>query len=225
MDDAIRRQIRLMVVEANSRTIPRAPGDFLEIAPDLWSVLRDVEALHARGDFLKAAALLVNALPEEVLYDDPWVTNALALSLSQDGREEEAWPFFLRSEQLGLSMVAFSERTESRNRGLERAARAATNLSISFKKVCRYAEAIEVAERAIGHAPWFWPAYTALVAALEGRGSPEDKDRSLKVLDEISSNCTGANEDEELFNALERDADYSRIRKLGAHTRFNAKQR
>jgi hypothetical protein len=149
-----------------------------------------------------------------------WVTNALALSLSQDGREEEAWPFFLRSEQLGLSMVV-AETAEKRNRGLERAARAATNLSISLKKVCRYAEAVAVAERAINHAPWFWPAYTALVAALEGRGTPEDNDRSLKVLDEIASNCTGANEDEELFRALESDADYARIRRIGAHLRFS----
>jgi hypothetical protein len=56
MDDAIRRQIKLMMVEANSRTIPRAPGDFLDIAPDLWSVLRDVEALHATSPKLRSCS-------------------------------------------------------------------------------------------------------------------------------------------------------------------------
>jgi hypothetical protein len=151
MDDDIRRQIKLMVVEANSRTIPRAPSDFLNVPPEIWNILRDVEVLHSQGEFASAAKLLAASLPEEALFDNAWVTNAMGLSLSQDGNEEEAWPFFVRSEQLGLAMAASAPSSESRQ-GFERAARAATNLSISLKKYSKYPEAIAVAERATRHA-------------------------------------------------------------------------
>lgn len=224
MDDDIRRHIKLMVVEANSRTIPRAPSDFLNVPPEIWAVLRDVEALHSRGEFASAAKLIAESLPEEAFFDNAWVTNAMGLSLSQDGREPEAWPFFARSEQLGLAMAASAHSVEGARQGFERAARAATNLSISLKKYSKYPEAIVVAERATGHASWFWPAYTALVAALESRGTDADKERALNVLDDLVSHCSRALEDEELYNALERDIDYARIRALGAHLRFKPKR-
>jgi tetratricopeptide (TPR) repeat protein len=223
MKALVQRRIKKMIVEANSRTIPRSSEDFLEIRPELREALREVEEMHERGEFADAASLLVTKLPEEVVYDDPWVTNALGLSLSQNGQEEEAWPFFTRSEQIGLAMAETSTTDGERQRGLERAARAATNLAISLKKLCSYDAAIAVAERAINHAPWFWPAYTSLVAALEGRGTREDQLRSHTLLD-VAIGCTGASQDPQFWNAIKLDADFVRIRRDDDHFRQSTNQ-
>jgi len=212
MYDALKNRINLMIVQANSRTIPRRPEELLDVDPELWDVLGTLEAMHARGEFHDASKLLLQTLPENVIFDDPWVANALGLSLSQGGDEQEAWPFFLRSEQLGLAMARSAATPQGRQVGLKRAACAANNLAVSLKKVCRYSEALQVAERAVEHAPWFWPGYTALVAVLEGRNAPGDREQVLDMLRRMFDACPGAVDNPDVLGALRHDADYAALR-------------
>jgi tetratricopeptide (TPR) repeat protein len=213
MTDELQNRINLMIVEANSRTVPRRPEALLEVDSKLWNVLRSVEAMHARGEYRNSAAFLVEAVPDDVAYDDPWVTNALGLSLSQNGDEEESWPFFLRSEQLGLAIALSADTQDRRKLGFERAASAANNMAVSMKKARRYSESLAAAERAIEHASWFWPGYTALVAALEGRSASGDRERALNTLRQMLVACPAADNDPEVLKALTRDADYAALRR------------
>jgi tetratricopeptide (TPR) repeat protein len=187
---SLEHRLRRRNADASSKTLPRG-------ARISDGVLDQAAALHEEGRFAEAAQFLQEQ-GAEVVENDSWAANAIGLSYSQSGLEEQAWQFFETAERAAL----------------RRAAHATHNLAVSLKKAKRYAEALSAAERSRRYAPERWPIYLVLAAIYECRSQSGDREAAIAALREMTVACSDYDRDQ-VSRYLSHDLDYIDLKNDG----------